>query len=152
MCLLSSNSGSRLSTMRWDSLLLDSSDAGGGADGSPLPLIERNAVARTFDTPEFRGMTFYEVHAKSIVSEVPKTSRMMFRYTVNPYRGCSHACSYCQVGETPILMADGTARALADLRVGDAIYGTVRDGAYRRYVRTEVLAHWSMVKPAYRVT
>jgi DNA repair photolyase len=90
--------------MRWDSLRLDSSDAAGGSDGgqggltpgwSPLPLIERNAVARTFDTPEFRGMTFYEIHAKSIVSEVPKSSRMMFRYTINPYRGCSHACSYC---------------------------------------------------------
>ena len=32
------------------------------------------------------------------------------------------------------------------------IYGTVRDGYYRRYVTTEVLAHWSTVKPAYRVT
>jgi len=81
--------------MRWDNLLLESGDAGDGASGSPLPLIERGAVARTFDTPEFRGMTFYEVHAKSIVSEVPKSSRMMFRYTINPYRGCSHSCVYC---------------------------------------------------------
>jgi DNA repair photolyase len=81
--------------MRWDSLLLDSSDDRDPAVGTTLPLIERNAVARTFDTPEFRGMTFYEVQAKSIVSEVPKSSRMMFRYTVNPYRGCSHACKYC---------------------------------------------------------
>src|SRR6201986_1645405 len=152
MCLLSSNAGSRLSTMRWDSLLLNSSDAGGGADRATLPLIERSAVARTFDTPEFRGMTFYEVHAKSIVSEVPKSSRMMFRYTINPYRGCQHSCRYCSWGETPILMADGTVKPLADLRVGDAIYGTVRDGFYRRYVTTEVLAHWSTVKPAYRVT
>ena len=38
------------------------------------------------------------------------------------------------------------------MRVGDAIYGTVRDGYYRRYAITEVLAHWSTVKPAYRVT
>src|SRR6201986_2182909 len=152
MCLLSSNAGSRLSTMRWDSLLLNSSDAGGGADRATLPLIERNAVARTFDTPEFRGMTFYEVHAKSIVSEVPKSSRMMFRYTINPYRGCQHSCRYCSWGETPILMADGTVKAIADLRVGDRIYGTVRDGYYRRYVTTEVLAHWSTVKPAYRIT
>jgi DNA repair photolyase len=137
--------------MRWDSLLLDSSDDRDAAGGAP-PLIERNAVARTFDTPEFRGMTFYEVQAKSIVSEVPKSSRMMFRYTVNPYRGCQHQCVYCLQSDTPILMADGTARAIADLRVGDRIYGTVRDGYYRRYVTTEVLAHWSTVKPAYRVT
>jgi len=83
--------------MRWNNLLLESNDAGDGAGtgDSTLPLIERGAVARTFDTPEFRGMTFYEVHAKSIVSEVPKSSRMMFRYTINPYRGCSHACRYC---------------------------------------------------------
>ena len=78
--------------MRWDNLLLDSSAAGSNADGDVPPLIERGAVARTFDTPGFRGMTFYEVHAKSIVSEVPRTSRMMFRYTINPYRGCQHSC------------------------------------------------------------
>jgi DNA repair photolyase len=138
--------------MRWDSLRLDSNDARDPAGGTTLPLIERNAVARTFDTPEFRGMTFYEVHAKSIVSEVPKSSRMMFRYTINPYRGCQHSCRYCSWGETPILMADGTVKAIADLRVGDRIYGTVRDGYYRRYVTTEVLAHWSTVKPAYRIT
>ena len=114
--------------MRWDSLRLDSSDDRDPAGGTTLPLIERNAVARTFDTPEFRGMTFYEVQAKSIVSEVPKSSRMMFRYTINPYRGCAHACRYCSSGETPILMADGTAKPIADVRVGDAIYGTVRDG------------------------
>ena len=80
--------------MRWDSLRLDSSETG-SAGYAVLPLIERGAVARTFDTPEFRGMTFYEVQAKSIVSEVPKSSRMMFRYTINPYRGCIHACKYC---------------------------------------------------------
>jgi DNA repair photolyase len=86
--------------MRWDNLLLDSGDGRDPAGGSPLPLIERNAVARTFDTPEFHGMTFYEVHAKSIVSEVPKSSRMMFRYTINPYRGCQHQCTYCYARNT----------------------------------------------------
>ena len=46
-------------------------------------------------------------------------------------------------GDTPILMADGRTKPIADLEVGDAIYGTVRDGRYRRYVTTEVLDHWS---------
>ena len=60
-------------------------------------------------------------------------------------------------GETPILMADGRTRPLADLRPGDEIYGTGshgtgRPGNYRRYVRTTVLAHWRTVKPAYRIT
>jgi DNA repair photolyase len=143
--------------MRWDSLRLDSSDVrdgdgGAGPGWAPLPLIERNAVTRTFDTPEFRDMTFYEVHAKSIISRVPEASKVPFRWTINPYRGCSHSCVYCMGGETPILMANGLVKPLADVRVGDAIYGTVRDGNYRRYVTTEVLAHWSTVKPAYRIT
>jgi DNA repair photolyase len=81
--------------MRWDNLLLDSIDTRDGTGGATLPLIERDAVVRTFDTPGFRGLTFYEVQAKSIVSQVPKSSRMMFRYTINPYRGCSHSCRYC---------------------------------------------------------
>src|SRR5262249_28657237 len=59
---------------------------------------------------------------------------------------------YCLQGETPILMADGGTKRLMDLRVGDAIYGTVRDGSHRHYVITEVLAHWRTVKSAYRVT
>ncbi|HEY4464933.1 MAG TPA: intein-containing Rv2578c family radical SAM protein, partial [Streptosporangiaceae bacterium] len=63
-----------------------------------------------------------------------------------------HACAYCAAGETPILMADGRTKPLAKVRVGDAIYGTVRSGFYRRYAITTVLAHWSTVKPAYRIT
>jgi DNA repair photolyase len=139
--------------MRWDALRLDDSaldDSAGKA--ASLPLFERGAIVRTFDTPGFRGMTFYEIQAKSIVNEVPESSRMAFRWTINPYRGCQHACSYCQSGDTPILMADGRTRPLADVGVGDAIYGTVREGFYRRYVTTTVLAHWQTVKPAYRIT
>lgn len=54
-----------------------------------------DVVVRTFDTPAFAGMTFFEVRAKSIISRVPAASRMPFEYTINPYRGCSHACVYC---------------------------------------------------------
>ena len=135
--------------MRWDHLRLDST---AGDDRGRLPMFEQGAVVRTFDTPGFRGMTFYEIQAKSIISRVPEASRMPFRWTINPYRGCQHACTYCAAGHTPILMANGTTKPLAEVRVGDAIYGTVRDGFYRRYAITEVLAHWSTVKPAYRIT
>jgi len=148
--------------MRWDNLRLDDQlagdqDTGGDAlfpaerRDEALPLIERGAVARTFDTPGFRGMTFYEVQAKSIVNRVPEASRMPFRWTINPYRGCQHACRYCLSGETPILMADGRTKPLAAIRTGDKIYGTVKRGPRRRYTLTTVLAHWSTVKPAYRV-
>jgi DNA repair photolyase len=108
-------------------------------------------VARTFDTPGFAGMTFYEVQAKSIINKVPGGSRVPFQWTINPYRGCSHACTYCLSGDTPILMADGRTRPLERLRPGDLIYGTVDRDGQRTYTVTEVLDHWSTVKPAYRV-
>jgi DNA repair photolyase len=132
--------------VRWNNLTLTPVEQPG-----TLPFSLPGAVVRTFDTPGFASMTFYEIQAKSLISRVPAASRMPFEFTINPYRGCSHACVYCQTGDTPILMADGRTRALADLRVGDRIYGTVRDGGYRRYVETTVLAHWSTTKPAYRV-
>ncbi len=135
--------------MRWDNLRLAVVD--GEAELTPK-LFDQGAVVRTFDTPEFRGMTFYEIRAKSIINRVPEVSRVPFRWTINPYRGCSHSCTYCLHGDTPVLMADGTTRPIRDVRVGDRIYGTLREGGYRRYVTTEVLAHWSTVKPAYRVT
>jgi DNA repair photolyase len=75
-----------------------------------------------------------------------------FTVSLNPYRGCEHGCIYCLSGDTLVLMADGTTRRLKDVRIGDAIYGTIRRGWYRRYVKTRVLAHWSVTKPAYRVT
>jgi DNA repair photolyase len=93
--------------MRWDHLRLDDQLAADPEAGEgdtlftaprrdvALPLIERGAVARTFDTPGFRGMTFYEVQAKSVVNRVPEASRMPFRWTINPYRGCQHSCIYC---------------------------------------------------------
>jgi DNA repair photolyase len=131
--------------VRWDTIRIS------GRSAAPA-LFERNAVARTFDTPGFRGMTFFEVHARSVINRVPAASRVPFRWTINPYRGCSHACAYCVEGETPILMADGRTRPISDLRAGDAVYGTVRRGSRRRYAPTTVLAHWQTVKPAYLIT
>jgi DNA repair photolyase len=131
--------------VRWDNLTI------GEDEGARLPGYRDPAVIRRFDAPEALDMRFYEIHAKSALNRVPKASRMPFRWTINPYRGCSHACVYCVGPETPVLMADGQHRAISKLRVGDEIYGTVRDGRCRRYVRTQVLAHWASVKPAYRV-
>jgi DNA repair photolyase len=84
--------------MRWDAQRLD---AGPGADATPaLPIPVRGAVERTFDTPEFRGVTFYEIRAKSVLNRVPEASQVPFRWTVNPYRGCTHACTYCFARKT----------------------------------------------------
>ncbi|GAA3729444.1 Rv2578c family radical SAM protein [Salinactinospora qingdaonensis] len=77
--------------MRWDSLAATAEDQ---AEATPA-LLEQGARPRTFATPEFRGMTFYEVRARSIVNEVSPTSQVPFRLTINPYRGCSHGCVGC---------------------------------------------------------
>src|SRR5579863_5740806 len=75
-----------------------------------------------------------------------------FEQSINPYKGCEHACVYCLRGDTQILLANGRTRRIADLAIGDDIYGTVRQGTYRSYVQTQVMARWSVIKPAYRVT
>jgi len=50
---------------------------------------------RVDPTRELREVEYLHVRARSIISEVPRASRMPFRHTINPYRGCSHACTYC---------------------------------------------------------
>jgi DNA repair photolyase len=132
--------------MRWDAQRLDLEDP------STLPgMPSIRGLLRSVQVPEFPGLTFHEVRAKSALNHVPGESAMPFPWTINPYRGCSHSCVYCLAGDTQVLMADGRQRALADLRVGDQIVGTEQRGTYRHYVTTEVLAHWSTVKPAHRV-
>ena len=84
--------------MRWDELRL--TDETPTAGSSTLPLLPRGAVTRTFDTPEFAGMTFHEVTSRSALNKVPEASRMPFRWTINPYRGCSFACVFCFARKT----------------------------------------------------
>ncbi len=131
--------------MRWDNLAIEHEEQ------AMLPGYRDPAAVRRFDAPEALDTRFYEVRAKSILNKVPPQSRMPFRWTINPYRGCSHACLYCAAGETGVLMADGRVRELRELRVGDSIVGTRQEGAYRRFVTTEILAKWSSIKPAFRV-
>jgi DNA repair photolyase len=131
--------------VRWDNLGID------GEEARQLPGYRDEAVVRRFDAPEALDTRFYEVRAKSALNRVPKQSRMPFRFTINPYRGCSHACAYCMAPNTPVSMADGTTKPIAHIRAGDEIYGTVRSGVYRRYTKTQVLAHWATRKRAYRI-
>jgi DNA repair photolyase len=75
--------------VRWDNLRVD-------AEESPtLPGYREPATVRTFDAPEALDTRFYEIQAKSALNRVPKASQMPFRWTINPYRGCSHGCVYC---------------------------------------------------------
>src|SRR6188472_3475251 len=132
--------------VRWDNLKVEEEER------RRLPGYRDEAVIRRFDAPEALDTRFYEIHAKSALNHVPEISQVPFRWTINPYRGCTHACVFCAAGETPILMADGRTKPIAELAVGDRIYGTERRGRYRRYVTTEVRDHWQTLKPAYRTT
>ncbi len=82
--------------MRWQNLQLQQSEP----EAATLPLALPGAVVRNFDTPDFQGITCYEIRAKSIINRVPGDSRMPFQWTLNPYRGCTHACNYCFARKT----------------------------------------------------
>ena len=76
--------------MRWAGQQVDAESA------DALPgLASRHDLVRSVQTPEFAGITFHEVTCKSALNKVPEASRMPFRWTVNPTRGCLHACTYC---------------------------------------------------------
>jgi DNA repair photolyase len=75
--------------VRWSNLSL------GDEEQRRLPGYRDEAVVRRFDAPETLETNFYEVRAKSTLNRVPGRSRMPFRWTINVYRGCSHACVYC---------------------------------------------------------
>ncbi len=89
-----------------------------------------------------------QTHSEPGSGPVP---RCRFAGTINVYRGCSHACTYCLTGDTRILMVDGSSKLLRTIQVGDRVYGTQCDSNGRRYVPTTVQAHWQTIKPAYRV-
>ena len=73
--------------VRWDDQSVEREAA------RSLPGLDVERV-RTFDAPEALGINFHEVRAKSALNKVPG-SYLPFNYTVNPYRGCSHACNFC---------------------------------------------------------
>src|SRR5690349_20292155 len=54
-----------------------------------------DAVVRRFDAPEAMNIRFHEVRTNSALNRIPAAARLPFEWTVNPYRGCTHACLYC---------------------------------------------------------
>ena len=65
-------------------------------DGGQGSLFDADSLLdRHVGTGEFAGIEFLHVNAKRVINRVPEASRVPFRYTINAYRGCSHACVYC---------------------------------------------------------
>ena len=74
--------------MRWDAQGIE-------VDDGALPGLERTGFVRSVQTPQFDGITFHEVLCKSALNRIPDAAALPFKFTVNAYRGCSHACRYC---------------------------------------------------------
>ena len=72
--------------MRWDEQRVE--------NDLRLPGVGDGTVVRTFDAPEAMGINFHEVRARSALNHVPG-GRYGFNWTINPYRGCTHACVFC---------------------------------------------------------
>ncbi|TDV43552.1 radical SAM protein [Actinophytocola oryzae] len=91
--------------MRWSGQRTDR------VDGGTLPGLARlSGFVRSVRTPEFRGVTFHEVHARSALNHVPEDARMLpGEWTLNPYRGCTHACQYCFARPTHTRLGLGVA-------------------------------------------
>ena len=112
-----------------------------------------SSISMEYDDPDMNPgapLEVYEDHSRTILASNDSPD-VGFKWSVNPYRGCFHGCAYCLAGDTRITVPGGRARALADLHMGDEIYGTEVRGGRRRYVRTKVLAHWRTLKRAHRV-
>jgi DNA repair photolyase len=84
--------------VRWHNLTAEEEDR------TRLPGYSNPAVVRHFDAPDAVKTRFYEIHAKSILNRVPTASRMPFRWTINPYRGCTHGCNFCFARPTHIYL------------------------------------------------
>jgi DNA repair photolyase len=77
--------------MRWDEQRVE--------NDLRLPGVGDGTVVRTFDAPEAMGINFHEVRARSALNHVPG-GNYGFSWTINPYRGCTHACVFCFARKT----------------------------------------------------
>jgi DNA repair photolyase len=116
--------------MRWAAQGVD-------VDDGALPGLKRIGFVRSVRTPQFDGITFHEVLAKSALNKVPDASMLPFKYTVNGYRGCSHACRYCFARPTHEYLDldsgnDFDTQVVVKTNVVDVLRGELRKPSWRR--------------------
>lgn len=124
--------------MRWNTQAVSELPLRGTADEpAQPPLLPLAGALRTVRTPEFHGITFHEVVAKSALNKVPPASSMPFRWTVNPYRGCSHACVYCFARNTHTYLdldagLDFDRQLVVKVNVGEVLRAEVSKPSWNR--------------------
>jgi len=106
-------------------------------DDGALPGLQRIGFVRSVRTPQFEGMTFHEVLCKSALNKVPNASMLPFQYTVNGYRGCSHACRYCFARPTHEYLdfdvgTDFDTQVVVKTNVADVLRRELRRPSWRR--------------------
>jgi DNA repair photolyase len=114
--------------MRWAEQEI-SNQAG---DPSALPGLDRlQNLVRSVRTPDFAGITFHEVLAKSALNRVPAAAALPFNWTINPYRGCSHGCVYCFARNTHTYLdldagEDFDRQIIVKINIGDVLARELR--------------------------
>lgn len=106
-------------------------------DDGALPGLQRIGLLRSVHHPQFEGITFHEVLCKSALNKVPDGSALPFRYTVNGYRGCSHACRYCFARPTHEYLefdcgADFDTQVVVKTNVAEVLRRELRRPSWRR--------------------
>jgi DNA repair photolyase len=119
--------------MRWAG-----QQVGAEIPGALPGLAKVHDLVRTSRPPEFAGMTFYEVRAKSALNKVPgSVPGTPYGWTINPYRGCSHACVYCFARPTHEYLefddpADFDAEVVVKVNVADVLRTELARPAWQR--------------------
>jgi DNA repair photolyase len=101
-----------------------------------LPGVGDGTVVRTFDAPEAMGINFHEVHARSALNRVPG-GRYGFGWTINPYRGCTHACIFCFARKTHTYLdlnagRDFEREIVVKVNVPELVRGELRRKSWKR--------------------
>ncbi len=106
------------------------------APGALPGLVSLSGLIRSVQTPEFSGLTFHEVLAKSALNRTGG-SRLPFSWTINPYRGCSHACVYCFARSSHSYLGlddprDFDTQIVVKVNVAEVLARELARGAWRR--------------------
>ena len=130
---------------------------GRGTDAAPPNRYERLHVELEPDDehpPAEKIATVYYRDASRTILAENHSPDVPFRWSLNPYRGCEHGCSYCLVPDTPILHADMTWRPIGAARVGDVLLGfdeNSEEGKPRKF-RGAVVEHvWTSTRSTLRL-